>query len=206
MTPKPQSRLYMLVLIAAMCLNISVKAQVAVEKADITKLPKGIKYKGKVKNAVRWTDSLGDNVVIATETGFNLKKQPGSKEAATEIFAYHFLVKNDTAVRLWRVYDYIMECSVDMDLSFLKNTFQVTDLNNDNVGEVWLMYKKECRGAADPYELRIIMYQGKEKFAIRGLNKIPALPASGKYKYDQAFAKGPKQFLQFAKKLWEKNM
>lgn len=204
MIPKSPFRLFALILIAAVCLNVSVQAQVAVEKADIAKLPKGIQYKGKVKTAVRWTDSLGDNIVIATETGAILNKKAG--EADTEIYAYHFLVKNDTAVRLWRVYDYILECDVDMELTFIKNTFQVTDLNNDKVGEVWLMYKKECRGAADPYDLRIIMYQGKQKFAIRGLNKIGDYPGSGEYKYDQAFAKGPKQFLQFAKKLWEKNM
>jgi uncharacterized protein Veg len=191
-------------LIAAICLTMSAKGQIDVEKADIAKLPKGIQYKGKIKNAVRWTDSLGDNIVIATETGFNKNKKTG--EADSEIYAYHFLVKNDSAIRVWRVYDFILECDVDMELAFIKNTFQVTDLNNDKVGEVWLMYKKECRGAVDPYDLRIIMYQGKQKYAIRGLNKIADYPGSGQYRYDQAFAKGPKQFLQFAKKLWEKNM
>ncbi len=36
---------------------------------NVSEIPKEIHYKGKVKNAVKWSDALGVNIVIATETG-----------------------------------------------------------------------------------------------------------------------------------------
>lgn len=36
---------------------------------NIKELPNDIKYEGKIKNAVKWTDNVGENIVITTETG-----------------------------------------------------------------------------------------------------------------------------------------
>jgi hypothetical protein len=62
--------------------------------------------------------------------------------------------------------------------------------------------------------MKVIMYQGKQKFAMRGQNKVfegtddkgTKHYSGGDYKYDKAFADGPKEFLEFAKKLWDKNI
>lgn len=57
------------------------------------------------------------------------------------------------------------------------------------------------------------MYEGQQKFAIRGENKVMSgkddngndMYMGGKYKIDKAFSNGPKVFLDFAKELWNKN-
>ena len=181
------------------------REQVKLTKLDITELPSNIKYEGKIKDAVRWTDNLGDNIVITTETGYYQSKKGNS----AELFAYHFIVSNDTVKQTWRVYDFFHDCPTDMYVNFLKNTFQVTDLDNDGIAEIWLMYKTGCSGGVDPFDMKIIMYHGQQKFAMRGQDKVQVSDtdfAGGEYKFDSAFIDGPTVFKEFAKNLWVNNM
>jgi len=185
--------------------------QVSVKQLDLTKLPKGIKYEGKIKTAVRWLDSLGDNIALLTETGiYQSKKFKHENDGGdAELFAYHYIVKGDTAFQTWRVYDYISDCPVDIEAEFIKKSFQVTDLNKDGTSEIWIMYKTVCHGDVSPYDMKIIMYQGQQKFAVRGQNKVWVSDKElygGDYKFDKAFSEGPKEFFEFAKKLWDKNI
>jgi hypothetical protein len=127
----------------------------------------------------------------------------------TELYANHFILKGNDTLQTWRVYDFISDCPVDIEAKFIKNSFQVTDLNQDGRGEIWIMYKTVCHGDVSPSDMKIIMYQGQQKYAIRGQNKVQITDKEfygGKYKIDKAFANGPKVFLTFAKKLWDKNI
>jgi len=192
------------------------QGRISITQLDLKTLPKGINYEGKIKNAVRWKDNSGDNIVITSETGNYLNKKVVHENEGVdaELFAYHFLFINDSAVQTWKVRDYIFDCPVDITAKFVKNAFQVTDLNNDGVAEIWLMYKTVCHGDVSPFNMKIIMYQGQQKYAMRGQNKVSEGTdekgfehfLGGEYTYDPAFANGPKEFLAFAKKLWEKNI
>ncbi|MBL0737748.1 hypothetical protein JI750_12655 [Flavobacterium sp. GN10] len=188
-----------------------------IEPIDSTQFPKLLKYEGFVKNAVRWKDKLGDNIVITTETGNyrNEKFQHEFDEGGdAELFGYHFLVKNGQPVQTWKVYDYIQDCPVDIVASFVKDSFEITDLDNNGIAEIWLMYKTICHGDVSPCEMKIIMYEGKQKFAMRGESKVQVgigdngekLFEGGTYKLDSAFEKGPKKFKDFALNLWNKNI
>ena len=58
------------------------------------------------------------------------------------------------------------------------------------------------------------MYEGQQKFAMRGESRVmygiddngQRMYEGGEYKIDNAFAKGPAVFLEYAKKLWEANI
>lgn len=173
-------------------------------------LPNGIKFSGNIKTAVRWTDKLGVNIVITSETGETINKTaPSDDFRDAALYAYHFIVDKDSTYLTWKVYDFIKECPLDMEANFVKNTFQVTDLNNDGDAEVWLMYKTVCHGDVSPCDMKIIMYQGQQKFAMIGQNKVQVSDTEfngGDYKFDNAFIDGPKTFRDFAKKLWDKNI
>lgn len=209
-------KLSLFVLAAVISLPVFAQKQISLTQLDLAKLPKGIAYEGKIKTAVRWTDSLGDNVVILTETGIyeSKKIQHENNGRDAEIFAYHFIIKEDTASQTWRVYDFISDCPVDIEAQFIKKSFQVTDLNSDGIGEIWIMYKTVCHGDVSPCNMKIIMYEGNQKFAVRGQNKVMIgidekgikHYEGGDYTYDKAFAEGPKEFLAFAKKMWDKNI
>ncbi|HRI34938.1 MAG TPA: hypothetical protein PLD02_14410, partial [Saprospiraceae bacterium] len=129
--------------------------------------------------------------------------------ADAELFTYHYLVKGDIAFQTWRVYDFISDCPVDIEAKFVKNSFQVTDLNQDGIGEIWILYKIVCHGDVSPCDMKIIMYHGQQKYAMRGQNKVQISDKEfygGDYKFDKAFNYGPKEFLEFAKKLWDENI
>ena len=187
-----------------------------VEKIDSTQFPSSIKYEGFIKNAVRWKDKSGDNIVITTETGYHINKKfvHENDGSDAELFAYHFIVSGNETKQTWKVYDYISDCPVDIVASFVKNTFQVTDLNKNGIAETWLMYKTVCHGDVSPCDMKIIMYEGNTKYAMRGENKVAVgIDDNGKqqfeggeYKLDENFKKGPKVFKEFAQKLWKDNL
>ncbi|MCL9805566.1 hypothetical protein NAT51_08530 [Flavobacterium amniphilum] len=203
-------RLFIIVTIL-FSINTFGQKRIAVQKLDKTKFPKGIAFEGKIKEALRWTDKLGDNIVITTETGiYQSKKFKHESEGSdAELFAYHFVISKDKVKQIWKVYDFISDCPVDIEAAFIENTFQVTDLNNDGIAEIWLMYRKVCHGDISPAEMKIIMYQGQQKFAMRGEAKVRVSETEfigGQYEFDKAFIAGPAAFRDFAKKVWNKNI
>jgi hypothetical protein len=189
---------------------IVAQGTIKVTKLDKSQLPAGIKYAGKLKNAIRWADKSGDNIVVTAETGKYVNPKFSHEEEGrdAELFAYHFIT-GDSLQQIWKVYDFIKDCPVDIEAEFLPNTLQVTDLNNDGIGEVWIMYKTVCHGDVSPSDMKIIMYQGKQKFAMRGHNKVKLSEKDydgGEYKFDDAFIAAPAAFREFAIKLWNKNI
>jgi hypothetical protein len=120
---------------------------------DTTKIPNGIHYSGKMKNMLRWIDKHGENIVIITETGGyrNPKINHDSDGTDTELFAYHYSISNNQASETWKIHDFIYDCPVDYEATFIKNTFQITDLNKNGIAETWLMYKTVCHGDVSPY-------------------------------------------------------
>jgi hypothetical protein len=191
-------------------LTVIAQGQIRVTPLDTIKLPVGIKYKGKIHDAVQWTDKLGLNVVITTETGtYPIKSADSDGLWGAELFAYHYIITNDSAKEMWKVYDFIKPCALDIYAKFKKNAFQITDLNNDNIAEIWLMYNVECRSDIGPNEMKIIMYQGQQKYAMRGQDKVKITEnqyEGGEYTFDKAFVNAPEEFREYAKKLWDKNM
>jgi len=188
-----------------------------VNKIDSTQFPASIKYEGFIKNAVRWKDKSGDNIVITTETGIyrNEKLKHEFEDGSdAELYAYHFTLSNNVATQTWRVKDFIADCPVDITASFVKNTFKITDLNKNGIAEVWLMYKTICHGDVSPSNMKIIMYEGNNKYAMRGENKVQvgsdvndkASFIGGEYKLDANFKNGSKIFKQYAQNLWKENL
>ena len=46
------------------CFANAAQAQLKATKLDSAQVPKSIKYTGKFNSALRWTDQLGDNLVV----------------------------------------------------------------------------------------------------------------------------------------------
>jgi len=190
--------------------------QLPINDLDLTKIPYGIAVEGEVKTAVRWSDPSGDHIVLLSETGPyrspKFKHESDGEDA--ELFAYHFIVQRDSAVSVWKVYDYVADCPLDLEATFIKDAFQVTDLDGNGMAEIWLLYKMACRGDVSPSVMKIIMHQGKLKYAMRGQNKVLVGKddagadqyTGGEYTFDQSFAKGPKVFKDFAQSLWNAHL
>jgi hypothetical protein len=177
---------------------------------DVSLLPEGIAYEGELKDGIRYSDKSGEHIVIIAETGeyYNPQNEQRNDGMDAELFAYHFDVNKDNTVKqTWRVYDFYKDCPVDIAANFIENTFQATDLNDDGIAEIWLAYITGCKGDVSPWDMKIIMYEGKQKFAMRGTQKIIMQGEifGGEYQFDNAFNNGLKVFQDFAKKLWNEN-
>lgn len=178
-----------------------------IDKAKLPAVITGEKHGGIIKDAVQWTDVQGVHLLISSETGVYQNEGEGGSSA--ELFAWHYIVNKDAAELTWKVTDFIKDCPVDIETHFLPGTFTVTDLNKDGITEIWLMYVTVCHGDVSPMDMKIIMYEGSQKFAMRGQNKIRFSPnefMGGEYKFDEAFSKGPATFRAFAKKMWNKHI
>ena len=196
-----------LIILLMNSLTVSAQGKIGLITLEKSQIPKGINYSGEIKQAVRWTDNAGENIVITTETGDTESKSgPSEDYRDAALYAYHFLVFPDSVRQIWKVHDFIKECPLDIEANFIKNTFQITDLNGDGIAEVWLMYIVSCKSDVSPADMKIIMYQGNQKYAVRGHTKVEPSQGEfvgGDYKFDKAFNEGPVEFRDFAKKLWK---
>lgn len=181
--------------------------KIKVMKAE--ELPKEISFKGKFKNAVYWEDKNGKNIALITETG----EYPSINEKYedyrdAELYGYHFLMQDNSIRQIWKINDYIKDCPVDIEANFIKDII-ITDINMNGIAEIWLIYKIACHGDVSPPVMKIIMYEGKQKFAMRGTRKVKISESEyegGEYEFDLSFKKGPTQFKQFAQNLWKENL
>ncbi|MDV6167843.1 hypothetical protein R1T16_05365 [Flavobacterium sp. DG1-102-2] len=179
---------------------------IAVKAGDI---PRSISYTGNIIKALRYTDKLGDNLLITTETGVkdDPYQQDGQNTDSAELFAYHYTLKNGTWTLNWKIYDFVKECPVNVVAQYIKNAITITDIDNDKTAEVWLTYLLACHGDVSPCDMKVIMYENGKKYAMRGENRIQAgenFYMGGEYKFDKVFNEGPKQFRGYAEKLWNK--
>ena len=181
------------------------------EKISERNLPKEIKFEGKLKELNKLNDLDGEHIILLTETGEIPSKKIINQEDETDynIFAYDYLLdKTDNKYKLnWRTQDFETNCEFDLIMGFLKNTFKITDLNKNGKSEIWTMYQKTCVSDVSPIEMKIIMHEGKTKFALRGNSIVN--PGNGKiggeFKFDKNFENAPSEFKEYALKMWKEN-
>lgn len=190
--------------------TIPVKDSLIITKITSNKIPNSITYKGKFKEGYIWKNGNENNIVFITETG-EFENENGVN---AELFSYCYNLNGNTAELNWKVYDFVIGCPVDIITRFTDKTFNITDLNENGIAEIWLMYETACTGDLSPNDMKVIMYEGKQKFAMRGQNTVkmgvyengePVI-YGGDYKFDKNFNTSPKVFKDYAQKLWENNL
>lgn len=181
-------------------------SQTPVQSTPVTELPRSIVYKNKFDTAVTWRDSSGEHYVVRSKSDADINEKWGRRTA--QLFAYHYLLSTDSTILIWKMQDGIIDCEVDFHASFIPGSFSVTDLDKNTIPEIWLMYSQSCRGDISAAELKIIMYEGAIKHAMRGrmISQLSAdEPGAGKYTFDNAFKKAKPVIKRYAMNLWEKN-
>ncbi len=198
---------YLFIVLLFFCFNSF--GQISVIKIDQLKLPKQLKYVGKIKNCVKWSDKLGVNYVLTTETGiYPSKNQEGEDFRNANLYVYHYLMKDDNSKLLWTIHDFSKDCSFDLYVRFINKAFNITDLDKNGIAEVWVMYENQCTSDVSPAPTKIIMYENTKKYAMRGFNMVKVSQSKymgGKYTLDDSFKNGLSLFKQFAVKLWNEN-
>lgn len=159
-------------------------------------IPTGFKgYKGKPVEAASWTDSNGDNLVIITESG----------SSDRQLYGYHFIMDGNDGEELWMIQDYIKDCEFDIRLDYVPESLSITDLDADGIGESTFLYNMSCKSDVSPDDLKLMMHENDNKYALRGYTYIANVDAGGDYKVDAAFNNAPASFLEYAKEQWNRH-
>jgi hypothetical protein len=159
--------------------------------------------KGKLLDGLSWQDAAGENRVLFTTVAVEMNKS-GLQSGA--VHAYCFIKDAAGWKKKWEVNDKVDACEVDATCEFLPNSFTITDNDNNNAGEVTFLYKLSCKGDVSPDEKKLIMYEGANKYAIRGTTTLQFAGGKegGNKKIDAAFTKAAKPLLDFANSQWDK--
>lgn len=183
------------------------------EPVDTIALKEQMRSSGTIRLAITWHDTEGRHLLVLYETG--ILAEPGSTLEVegyyrAELYAYHYLEKENEWALQWKVYDYVKECPVDITAGFTESPFRITDLDGNSQTEVWLVYKTGCRGDISGDRLKVIMYEGDKKHAMRGEETVMTLSSGGNseilqghYNFDKAFEQAPDIMRDFACQLWE---
>lgn len=206
-----QMRSFILTIFLVICLGADSQTKIFSTDLDAIKS----KITGNIKQFLRWTDHFGDNYLVLTETEAT-KSPANSKNLKTdctdgctdkELYAYHFVGRDSL---LWKLNDFIKNCNFDNIVEFRKGATKITDLDKNGIGEIWIMYSLACTSDVSPRMLKLIMYQGNKKYAIRGTSQSSKQMTDenygGKYIPDKEFQKLPQSFKNYAKILWTKHL
>ena len=190
----------------------------------MSEIPKGVEDIGVISNAVRWTDSLGINILITTKKDIRHQKQGetagtwfnkskgwiSSKESenstnlilARPSHTLHYFVKNDSAILNWQVMGIIKNCNDD-NLNLSKNWFVITDLDKDRMAESWVIYKSVCPQdhGDDTGIIKIFMYENAIRSTISTTLEQQSFNEGA---MDHNFKSTPEIIRKYAAELWKK--
>lgn len=165
-----------------------------------------LEYRGDCVEAIRWTDRNGEHFLLLNETGEEPSDEEGYRNAF--VWGYHFLNTDAGMKRAWTFTDFVQDCPVDIEARYVRNALRITDLDNDGVGEIWLLYQLSCKGDISPSEFHIALYQTNQSYVkMSGETKL-VLPdgteEGGHYTFDEGFEKLPAVFREYGQWLWER--
>jgi hypothetical protein len=163
-------------------------------------------YKGKIKDGKHWKDSRGENIVILTQTGIYWSNVYDATRGA-KIFAYHFIKTGENSFKeIWKISEVVEECAFEVKCDFFSNSLTITDLDNDGLAEVGFALSKGCKSEAGPEEKKLVFYEGKDLYMIKGTTIVVkgSEKLGGEKDVEKKFEDAPEAFLEFANKQWDK--
>jgi hypothetical protein len=165
---------------------------------EATAVDRDMPHKGKVVGGQRWRDGNGDNMLVLSR----IERMADDGMSSVFLYANHFVRGADGKVRLLReVKDRYEDCEFDNMTRFLSDANQVTDLDNDGLGEVWFAYVVDCTSDVAPLTTKLLGLENGDKYIIRGRIDDTGLTQSEK-KVDASLTRGPEEFAEHADSLW----
>lgn len=165
-----------------------------------TDAPQYITYKGKPTAVYQFTDIEGEHLIVVSETGEMTAASKGEDMKDMEMAVYHLLSKESKYSEVWKAQDNVKDCMFDLVLNIRPESMEITDLDKDGIAEISFVYYIACISDVSPYQMKLLMYEGANKYALRGSAKV--MDIKSKYTPDAAMSAAPAEFLDFAKKKW----
>jgi len=159
-----------IILLITFSLHLTLGFSIEFDEISKDKIPSSISVKGSFQSAFKWYDNNGTNYLILSSKGpFKTQNsETGGTELNKFIYTEQYIQKDGTTSLLWDIIDFEQNCPFDIDVQFIKNSIQITDLDKDGITETTIAYKKYCRSDITPAFLKILIHENSTKFALRG--------------------------------------
>ena len=157
-----------------------------------------------LREAKKWYDATGENWLVLYETDSYI---PKSKSGATAKLAAILYQKTDSGfVKKWSMNDFIADCELDVTCHFYNDHLSVSDLDNNHIAEIMMVYALSCKGDVSPNNKKLILYTNSKKYAIRGeeLMLMGKDTLGGVRHADSSFQQLPAIIRDSALKHWQK--
>ncbi|QKX07043.1 hypothetical protein HN014_19705 [Aquimarina sp. TRL1] len=196
------------------------ESSLKLKKIGYDEIPLHIEFRGTLLEAVAWEDKEGAHILLFSKTGtfaykayedISKTRYTFQDKAALYVYMFTKTKGDDTYKRQWRVYDYAKNYGVDMYVGFIKKATTITDVDQDGTVEVSIPYRLIVRGGIDPGVMKIIVYEGTNKYALRGETAIcltkkkqETQEFGGTFKADKKIQQHKKLF-KFLTERWEQH-
>ncbi len=149
-----------------------------------------------------FTDKAGAHFVRFQLSVERTRQKDDSVLRSRDLLVVHTVGKKE----VWRAKDFVDACEFDLTLELLEGSIEVTDLDDDGEPEISFLYQLACRSDVSPKVVKLLMYEGATKYALRGESREQVGEhefMGGDFKADPAFARAPPKFLEFARAKWK---
>ncbi len=166
-------------------------------------------YKGEIVALKTWEDLNGYNYFVVSIVNEEIT---GSQDEPTalnkEIHGYHYIATEGGAELIREIKDFELDCIFDNRLNFYERYFSITDLDNDNYGEICFLYSLGCTSDLSPDGVKLMLLENGDKYAIRGNTYVDYgnEVVGGEKNIDGNLKSGPKEFLDYASLQWDSYM
>lgn len=168
-------------------------------------MAQNLSYEGDLVRGEAFDDANGKNIVLFTRKEKETHYSEGPGNRSIYLYAYHFADKGDGFKNLTDIKDWEKDCGLVNHAEFRFNTLKVTDIDNDGFAEITFMYRLGCNSDPTPIPIKLMMLENGKKYAIRGTTRVEMGTEhfGGEINVDPSFNNAPKEFLDFAKKIWK---
>lgn len=139
-------------------------------------------FNGRFFWSISWSDKLGGNTLIISEKG---KYDAGN--GRKEIFTYHYVKRDTVYDMLWQMNDFVDGWGCDLDIQLINFFPLLSDIDSNGIAETAIFYSLNNRCDAVSFPAKLIVHQGEDKFAIRGIRGQflnPSEALNNKYRAD----------------------
>jgi len=148
-------------------------------KITAAEIPATVTYKGRLLEAWKWNDQLGENFLVTSYVApyaEKVQQTEGELEQSAAIHAVHFAKKGNDYLHIWVMDKTEKACPFDITLEFIPGSVTVTDLDKDGLAETKIQYAFACRSDVSPSTMKLIMYENGLKYSLQGSMWLPYSP------------------------------
>lgn len=98
--------------------------------------------------------------------------------------------------------DFVKTCGFDINCAFIDDV-QLTDIDQDNIGEIIFGYRLACRSDVSPSTQKVVLFELGDKYMLRGTSMT--MGEGGDYEAGEEFEDCNPGFLEQVGNYWEKN-